>query len=385
MAALGQEEKFLKYYHRELAYLRNAGRLFAHQHPKIARRLDIGEGESPDPHLERLLESFAFMAARLNREIDDRLPQVSSAILASLYPNLVSPIPAMAVAHFDVDATKGKMTTGYTVPKGTNLFAYSEEGVTCNFTTGYPVTLWPIEVADADFIQATAYDFGFHQPKTTWFLRLKLAIQDDLDASALAEQGLTIHLTGGRATSFSLYEGLFAQQNPQVAVVTEEKKLTLLPQGSIEEMGLGVDEGLLPKSPGAHPAYQLLQEYFHFPEKFLFFKMKNIKVPEGATEVEVLISLGDSQIVDRVSITHKNFLLGCTPVVNLFPKVTDPLRIDHKRFDYRLVADERRERTTEIHSIQKVTVVKDGEVEPQDLAPYFSYRHEDFKADRNFF
>src|SRR5471030_1545066 len=104
------QEKFLTYYHRELSYLRNAGQDFAQQYPKIARRLQLGT-ESPDPHMERLLESFSFLTARLSQEIDDRLPQISAALLGVLYPQLVNPIPAMAIAHFQADVTKGTLTT----------------------------------------------------------------------------------------------------------------------------------------------------------------------------------------------------------------------------------------------------------------------------------
>src|ERR1700733_143095 len=102
MMIRGDQDPFLNYYHRELSYLRHAGGLFASKHPKIARRLELNHGESPDPHVERLLESFAFLTARLSQEIDDRLPQISAALLDVLYPQLMNPIPAMAVAQFQI-------------------------------------------------------------------------------------------------------------------------------------------------------------------------------------------------------------------------------------------------------------------------------------------
>jgi type VI secretion system protein ImpG len=145
---------------------------------------------------------------------------------------------------------------------------------------------------------------------------------------------------------------------------------------------------MLPQTPGTHPSYNLLQEYFHFPEKFLFFNVKNISFPDNDDDirkVDLLLPLGDAKIVDTMKISPDNFLLGCTPVINLFRKVTDPVRIDHTQYEYRLIPDERRERTTEIHSIQKVFTVTDGEIEPDQLASYFSYKHEDLMRDNQMY
>ena len=122
-------DRFLSYFHRELTYLRNSGSVFASKHPKIARRLDWTKGESGDPHVERLLESFAFLSAKLHQDLDDRVPQISSGLLNVLYPQLVNPLPSVSVAHFEVDPTKARMTGGYIIPRHTELFSYAEENL----------------------------------------------------------------------------------------------------------------------------------------------------------------------------------------------------------------------------------------------------------------
>lgn len=379
MQRINNDEKFLKYYHRELNYLRTAGKMFAQKHPKIARRLDLGEGESPDPHVERLIEAFSFMSARLSKEIDDLLPQISMALLQTLYPSLVNPVPAMGITHFKADAAQGKMTTGYSIPRGTKLYAYSSEDVTCQFTTGYDTTLWPITVESAEFAKADQFDFGNRQAKNAWYIKLSLSLDDVVDTRQLAKDGLTFHIAGSRALGLAVYEALFAQQHTQ-AYLVNNGRASALPQGSIHTKGIGLDECMLPQTPGTHPSYNLLQEYFHFPEKFLFFTVRNIQFPDTDSDirkVEVLLPLGDAKIVDTMQISPDNFLLGCTPVINLFSKITDPVRVNHTQYEYRLLPDERRERTTEIHSIQKVFTVLDGEIEPNQLASYFSYKHED--------
>lgn len=208
-------DPFLPYYHRELSYLRKAGKVFAEHHPKIARRLDLSDGESPDPHVERLLESFAFLTARLSQEIDDRLPQLASALLSVLYPHLTAPIPSVAICQFNAAPGKGKMTSGFDIPRQTSVFSHADEGITCRFQTVYPVTLWPISVVSADVVPADAYSSKNGVKNTSSYLRLKLK-SHGLSFSDLQCHKLVFHLNGDPATKFALYEGLFSQSFPQV-------------------------------------------------------------------------------------------------------------------------------------------------------------------------
>lgn len=379
-----EQEKFLVYYHRELTYLRQAGRTFSVMHPKVARRLQLSSQESPDPHTERLLESFAFMAARLHQEIDDRLPQISSALLGILYPQLTAPVPSMAIAQFVGDPSQGKLTTGAHIPKHTALYANSHENVNCRFQTAYPVTLWPIEVVAAEFTQADEYAFYNCTRQSPWYLKIKLKTLG-VDFSDLDLQSLRFFIHGDNRTRFRVYDMLFAQENSQVLTSVKDNELRELVSDSVHPVGFKVTEGILPAPSHSHPAYQLIHEYFHFPEKYLFFDVRNLKLREGDEYAEILLSLDNPRDVDKLIISKENFRLGCTPIVNLFPKVTDPLRLNHQKFEYRLVPDQRRERTTEIYSINKISLTQDESDHSETLVPYFSYDHESYQSDHKLY
>ncbi len=374
-------DRFLNYYNNEMRYLRNAGAIFAKQHPKIARRLELGSKESPDPHTERLLESFAFLSARLSQEIDERFPQIASALLDVTYPHLINPIPAMTIAQFQVDPTKGKLTTGYSFAKGSQLFTYAEQGVTCRFQTAYPVTLWPIKIKKTDIVSRSHYNAESGPGKHEWFLRLKLESMGDLDFSELDINSLQFHIRGERVLSLAIYESLFAQTSASVFVSTDGKTAHALPKDSLQPVGFERDEVTLPLSEHTTHAYQLLQEYFHFPEKFLFFKVNHLnkmkeKVSLEANSIELLISLKSVHDLLQKNLSSDNFLLGCTPIVNLFLKTTEPQRLTKRKVSYRLVPDQRREKTTEIYSVLKVSAAVEGGEEPQTFSPYFSFDHE---------
>lgn len=371
---MSSSDKFLTYYHRELSYLRNAGKVFAAEHPKIARRLQVGETESPDPHTERLLESFAYLTARLSEEIDDRLPHISAALLNVLYPHLVAPIPSMAISQFVVDPSKGKLTTGFEIAKQTQVFTYAEEGVSCRFRTAYPVTLWPITVLEADFIHGDAYTIANGHKESKWYLRLKLRC-DSLTFADLDINSLRFNIAGDNGITYTLYDALMGQSNPQVLISCDGKVAKVLPNESLKPVGFSADERLLPSPEHSHPAYQLLHEYFHYRDKFLFFDLLNLDMKAGDETVDLLISISDQHIVGKIEISPSNFRLGCTPIINLFPKITDPLRLDHRQFEYRLVPDQRRERTTEIYSILKVASTMDNGVTAEEFPPYYSFDH----------
>lgn len=377
MSKRNERDIFIDYFHRELRYLRNAGAEFASQYPKIAQRLDLRQlGESPDPHIERLLESFAFLSARLSKEIDDRMPQLAAALLEALYPQFLTPLPSATIACFQADSIQPALTTGYTVPQHTNLVAYAEEGVSCRFTTIYDVTLWPLVVTQARIINSDHYDFKGGTPNTPRFLQLKIACPT-LTLPELAIPSLTFFIHADRVLAFLLYELLFSQNAPQVAISSDGENANFLPANALTEVGFQPHEMLLPSPDHGHPGYQFIQEYFHFPEKFLFFSVERLNFQGCHQEVDLLISLDPRIGVEELDLTPDNFLLGCTPIVNLFSKVTDPIRIDHRKNRYRLVPDQRRERTTEIHSIIKVVGARDNAQQERPYSPYFSFNHSD--------
>ena len=63
--------ELLDYYERELIFLRRMGADFARRYPKIASRLLLDEEKIEDPHVERMVEAFAFLSARIGLKLDD--------------------------------------------------------------------------------------------------------------------------------------------------------------------------------------------------------------------------------------------------------------------------------------------------------------------------
>src|SRR5581483_11141616 len=137
------------YYERELTFLRQMAAEFAAKYPKIASRLVLEADKCEDPHVERMLEAFAFLAARVHLKIDDEFPEVTESLLSVLYPHYLRPIPSMSVAEFHVDYEQLTPETGFTLDRGSLLRSRPVQGVPCKFRTGYDLTFWPVEVIEA--------------------------------------------------------------------------------------------------------------------------------------------------------------------------------------------------------------------------------------------
>lgn len=376
---MDQQDDLVSHYREELEALRRAGSAFATRYPQIAGGLELGANESADPHVERLIESFAFLTARLQKRMDDRFPQITTSLLETLYPHLAQCMPPMSIAQCTPDPALGKLTTGYRMPRGTAMFANTQDGISCRFRTAYDTTVWPLQVSEAGFIPKNSVSFLEHRNNVQSVLRLRLepvgASLPELELSTLR-----FHLCGEAQLTGMLYEMLLghlvslAIRNPSTGEVR------VLPAANVRAVGFGENENLLPAAPQSHPGYRLLQEYFTLPEKFLFFDVSGLdQRPDGSAQLELLF-LVDTLPRHRMQISPDTFRLGCVPIVNLFTRTSEPVRIDHRRSEYRLIPDHRRERTTEIHSI--VSVI--NSTNPNDIGntvrPFYDFSAEDSPA-----
>ncbi len=361
----------LEYYQRELTYLRRTGADFSQSYPKIARRLQLGPDDSADPSVERLIESFAFLTARIQKNLDAEFPRFTAALLELLYPQLAQAIPSLSIARFDVDPTGAKQTDGHVLPRHTALLAQTGYDARCRFLTTYPVTLWPVEVVEA-VVESVDRFAAFDATEVAAVLRLRLRAPV-VPFGQLAMRSLRFYLNTDGATASTLYELLFSNVR-KIAFLSRQDHLSIHDASdALSAVGFGPGDALLPEGAGGQRAYGLLQEYFSFPEKFRFF---DLVIPDlaDADTVDVLFLLNERPKT-RLSLGADTFALGCTPIVNLFPRHVEPLRLDRRRSEYRVVADARHEQTTEIHSILSVTGVVEGRELNVPYAPFFSYTH----------
>ena len=371
-----EHEDLQRYYQDELAYLRQAGTAFARKHPRIASRLELHADTPADPFSERLIESFAWLTSRIRRNIDSRLPLISKSILDNLYPNFSCPIPSMAIAELKPDPQNGDLETGYSVTRGTIFTCRSDISSTpVNFQTAWDTELHTIYIQNTAIEDANAYNLGIHAKDAISVIRLRLSSRGRPLTSCKIDR-LRLFLHTDNYTRCQLcnllgnnLKGVFCIPVANASGSTEDQLQPPIALGvsSFQPAGFSDDEFILPQSEYGHPAYQLLQEYSAFPDKFMFFDICGLGSQLQSENVDILLTF--SRKID-LRLTPDVFRTCCVPVINLFSKIAEPIRIDETSLKYRLAADNRNYSTTQIHSILEVNVAEGTTT--REVAPFFA-------------
>jgi len=389
-------DELLLYYERELDYLRKSAALFAEKHPKVASRLVLEPTKCEDPHVERLLEAFAFLTARVHLKLDDEFPEITEALLSVVYPQLVRPIPSMSVVEFQLDSDKGKLTSSLKIDRGTALHSKAINGIPCTFRTCYDTTLWPITVAAAELRAPSQLKPAVKSLDSPWAIRLELHCGRDVSFTSLAPNQLRFYIDGEGGLVNIIYELLFSRVNRiLVRDLTPGSKAApiALPASSLRAVGFGPNEGMVPYPSSSFAGHRLLMEYFSFPEKFFFVDLGGLETVSSAgfgDKIEVVFLLSEIEGTGRVQrleleLSKKTFRLGCSPVVNLFSQVAEPIQLTQRRVEYPVVPDLRRPYAVEIFSVDEVTGINPSNQKITKYEPFYSLRHFARSEDRSCF
>lgn len=387
-------EQMLEYYERELTYLRQMGAEFARKYPKVAGRLLLDAERAEDPHVGRLLESFAFMAARVHKRIDDDFPEICEALARIIHPGYLRPVPSMTIVECLPDPAQGKKTAGLRIPRGTQIVSKNTvDGLPCRFRTAYDVDLWPFSVTQAEWRQPERMQ---RPPRSSSnraaaaAVRLRLRCQRDVLFSGLPISTLRFHLAGESSVVYSLYELLNEKCfEIQLRDPSDEKKLIVLEPAQMRMIGFASDECVLPFVRRSMDGHRLLQEYFALPEKFLFFDLTGLEaLAQGGfgEEAEIVFLFSgfernERQQVLELGVNERTFRLSCTPAINLFEQSCEPILLSQTRHEYTVIPDNRHALMMEVFSVEEVVATNPRLRQSVVLEPMYAYRHHTRKRD----
>ncbi|WP_031432410.1 type VI secretion system baseplate subunit TssF [Methylomarinum vadi] len=376
--------KFLEHYNRELQFIREMGGEFAKRYPKIAAGLDLGGTECADPYVERLLESFAFLTARVQLKMEAEFPRFTQHLLEIVYPHYLAPLPSMTVVEIRPDLQGGISEEGFQLPRHTRLFSNTgaKGRSKCEFQTAHELTLWPVKLKEASYLplgEALRYA-GSSVKGVKAGLCLKLQTVLEIGFHEMQIDHLPFYLHGTGALPGELYELIIGHG---AAVVIKDKtadgKTHVLHKSCIESLGFGENEALLPYTAASFQGYRLLQEYFALPQRFLFFQLRQLNSAlqccrGDEVEIVILLDSAKDELEDVISSDH--FKLNCTPAINLFPKRTDRIHLDQYSSEHHLVIDRTRPQDFEVFSILEVAGYGAGSKNEQIFRPFYSDRQD---------
>ena len=377
----------LRRYSEELGHLREVGAEFAREFPKIASRLTMDGLEVADPYVERLLEGFAFMAARVQLKLDAEYPRFVQHLLETVYPNALSPQPSALIARFDPDLADPQLGRGPRLPRGSAIVSESARGqnTRCEFRTAHAVQLWPLTIEAAQYF-SHAGDLPLSQlavaRQVRGGLRLRLQLHGGLRFDRVPMESLRLHLCGPGDSAWRLHELLFGAALGTLVVeprgAASSARSMWRGSESLRDVGFADEEALLPETLRGFSGHRLMQELAMLPQRFLFVELAELaprlaRVAGDSVEIVVLFGRADAGLEPLVDREH--LALHCSPAVNLFSKRLDRIQTRSSAAEFHVVPDRTRPMDFEVHSLLAVTGFGSGAVAEQAFVPLYSAFH----------
>lgn len=402
-------DELLGFYESELIFLRRMGAEFARKYPKIASRLLLDQEKTEDPHVERIIEAFAFLASRIHLKLADEFPEITESFLSVLYPHYLSPVPSMAMVQFVYGNPNDKLTAVQYLPKNTKLYSRSVGGIQCRFKTCYDTFLFPLEIVAARLESDAPPDSRGRLSKARLRISLRCYGNGRLAEFRHGENDkipefIRFYINDTPQISYPLYEYIFnnavaLELRPVESNLDDATLLTianlnlklpdpiLLPADRIKQVGFSEEEAMLPYSMRSFPGYRLLTEYFAFPYKFLFFDVYGLDeaIRRGfGTYFDIIIHL-QNIFPPAGEITAQTFAIGASPIINLFEKTADPVYLSQQRYEYHIIADVHHQNAVEIYSIDEVFATDPRTGVTRHYSPFYSIKHSyDDKIQKSF-
>ncbi len=376
------KQSLVEYYHKELDYLRRRGDSFASSYPKVAARLQLDDSGSRDPHVERLIQGVAFLNANIRKKIDSDFPQLCQSLLDVLYPHYLRPLPSYSMVSFEPDTD---LTSTTIIGSGTELEAATHDEYVCRFKTVYPVEVMPVKLTSTALntypviapkapnlgqvtsvlkmvLETTNTDVGFHEIELN---KLRFFIKGNKHYNSALYELIHNHVTG-----MAIAE---RYDDPNVRFINNSRIIT--------PVGFEYEDGLLPYPKQSFIGYRLLSEYFAFPEKFMFFDVNvNFKhLADDCHRVELYLYLNKDLPDIESTVSADNFLLGATPIINIFDQIAEPTKIDDLQYEYPVVPDARNPQSVEVYTVDEV-LLSDANENSVEAKPFFGIDHLNLSA-----
>ncbi|MDR0476905.1 MAG: type VI secretion system baseplate subunit TssF, partial [Desulfobulbaceae bacterium] len=345
--------KFEDYFQREMLALRQLAREALARNPALEPFLGT---PGRDPDIERVLESFAFLAARLGQKVDDDLPEITHDLFSRLWPNYLRPFPAASVIQYQLT---GDLSGNNGIPKGTLVESAEVEGIRCRFQTIYDVDLLPLRVVDQRLIERGG----------TVIMAVRFALTG-VNLQNFQISHLRIFFTGEESIPHTLYVTLTHHLKELRFVIRDvgedgesrEHVTAVLRPSCVKPLGFQEDEGMLPYPENLAVGYRVLQEYFCYPEKFLFVEIADLQCGLSQDTRQRFQHINEFElhfVLEHLPENHQSFRaanwkLFCTPVINIFPFMATPQTIAKNSTKHKIIPDPQQPDLYSVYSVEGV-------------------------------
>ncbi|HEY3853917.1 MAG TPA: type VI secretion system baseplate subunit TssF [Verrucomicrobiae bacterium] len=375
------DDRFVKYFEEELTHVRRMTDEFKAIYPRVAERLQLGQTPA-DPYVQQLMDAFAFLAARVQLKLDGEYPRFIEALLQTIFPHYLAPIPAMAIVQFEPQHDSSELADGPVVERHTRLTSKwlpgpTQDSVRCTYRTAHDLQILPIRLTDARYY---SQDRDLSEVDNSWAresnakaaIRLRLETTGGLPFNRISADKLVIHLPPRENLTGILYELILAHSKA-VVVQSAARPVTVYSRkypAPVRGMGFEENEALLPTSAQGFSGYRILQEYFAFPNRFFFIEVSGLSeafAKCAKTELDLLFCLNeeDPRLENR-RLQTDCFMLHCVPAINLFEKENIIVELKEEKEEHPVVPDWTKTLEYEVYSVKRVVGQPRGAAKPDE-------------------
>jgi type VI secretion system protein ImpG len=385
------DTRLLHHYNIELNFMREMGNEFARHFPKVAGRLGMEGLECADPYVERMLEGFAFLTARVQLKIEEEFPQFCQHLLEIVYPDYLAPLPSMTIVQLQPDCGDTDLAKGYRIEKSTSLHSGMGPNMQtqCEYKTSHEVDLFPVTVVEADYLgtRAALANLGIKPHRqVSAGVRIGLEVAKGIEISDLTMKELPLFLGGSGTVPMALYEHILAGACGFSVITGGKKDRQVFPlsKDNVTTYGFAPEQGMLNYRSRSFEGYRLLREYFAFPERFRFINFTGLEkiLPKvSGKRFDLVVHLNTRNNDFENIVGENNFLPFCTPAINLFPKRADRITLNTKDHEFHVVADRSRPLDYEVHQVLDVSGYGKQADEKQTFLPFYGLKDEHIPAE----
>ncbi len=382
------DERLLDLYNTELRHLRETAAEFGRDFPKVAGRLAIdpeGKAICPDPYVERLMEGFAFLAARVHLKLDAEFPRFTQGLLETVYPDYLCPVPSMAMVKFEPEEQEGALAEGFPIKRGTLLRSQLAKGdrTACTFSTAHDVRLLPLTIVEGRYFIRDMAELNLPAglgARAAIRLRLRSTLAKGFNE--IRADPLVVYIRGADELPGQIYEQIFAHKAKLIVKSPSQRNLppVILPADCLRRVGFSPEQALLPAAPHSFEGYRLIREYFAFPKRFMMFEMAGFQSAlAGITgeELDLIIALDEPDTRLEGKVDRTCFELFCTPAINLFEKTLDRILLSSRSSEFHVVPDRNRPLDYEVYRLTGVTGYGETPEQERQFLPFYRARDTD--------
>ncbi|MCR5084848.1 MAG: type VI secretion system baseplate subunit TssF [Succinivibrionaceae bacterium] len=373
------KDNFLEYYRENLSHLRELGDEFARDFPKVASKLSLDPIECRDPYVERLLEGAAFLAAKVEKKLDDGFPRVIENLLSVIAPSSLTPIPAGGVLRMGSGAAVE--VSGIIPTSKTFECSIQSVNTSCRISPFWNTRLTPVSIANPSLV--THLDGDLNIPE------IKSALIMDLSGlpgpgDGLDEIDLYFDMTD--TNSSNLLEMLIA--NVHGVYFQQDSQIKRLEGVSFAFTAATKSNLLINRILKVMPSVTLLQTYLAYPAFYKFVTAKGLYkalAPFAGKPGRLIVAFNSLNETLLHAVTPDCILTNCLPVLNLFPQRAERVIMDAKH-EYLVSAKHNEPLNYEIFAISEMQFYDAENSEVTRAYPFFTAKSEaGLDSGQNFF